>query len=67
MTKGSFFYEKGLGQGLEQGLEQGLAKGGKQRAYETAKAMLMDGFAIEKIAQYTGLDVAEVKRIKTKM
>ena len=51
-------------QGLEQGLKQGLEQGLQQKAVEIAKKMLsMNICDAEKIAEATGLSVAEVESI----
>ncbi|MDQ1351283.1 MAG: hypothetical protein QG657_1585, partial [Acidobacteriota bacterium] len=57
---------EGLAEGLAKGLEKGFAKGLLKKAKETAARMLEDGMPIETIAKYTGLSVAEIKKMAPK-
>jgi hypothetical protein len=57
---------EGLAKGLEKGLKKGYAKGLRENAKETAARMLEDGLPIEMIAKYTGLSVAEIKKMAPK-
>ncbi|NDB83366.1 MAG: transposase, partial [Alphaproteobacteria bacterium] len=42
----------------------GKAEGKAERDIEIAKAMLLDGDAVEKIAQITGLSILEIEKLK---
>ncbi len=57
--------EKGLEQGLEKGLEQGLEQGKKKKALEIARNLL-DILDNETIADKTGLDVEQIRRLRDK-
>jgi predicted transposase/invertase (TIGR01784 family) len=43
---------------------RGIEKGKNKKAIEIAKAMLLDGDAIEKISKITGLTVKEIEKLK---
>jgi len=43
---------------------RGIEKGKNKKAIEIAKAMLLDGDAIEKISKITGLSVKEIEKLK---
>ena len=49
--------------GLELGLAEGEARGSHQAKLETAKNLLQFGLSIDKIAQATGLTIAEVEAL----
>lgn len=50
----------------EQSLQEGLKVGRKESAVETAKRMLADGgLSLEKIAEFVGLNLDEVKKLQT--
>ncbi len=50
---------------LEEGKEIGLTEGRIEKAVENAKNMLADGMlTLEKIAEYAGLPLDEVKKLK---
>ncbi len=46
------------------GVEKGIEKGENKKAVEIAKAMLLDGDAIEKISKITSLTVKEIEKLK---
>ena len=46
------------------GIEKGIEKGKTEEKMEIAKAMLLDGDAIEKISKITGLTVKEIEKLK---
>ncbi len=49
----------------KESLQEGLKEGIKEGAINTAKRMLADGIlTLEKIAEYTGLPLDEVKKLK---
>ena len=53
-------------QSLQEGLEEGMKVGRKESAVETAKRMLADGhLSLEKIAEFTGLNLDEVEKLQT--
>ena len=43
---------------------KGRAEGEEKKAIEIAKAMLLDGDAIEKIAKITGLTTKQIEKLK---
>ena len=53
-----------LGIKAEKAKETGMKAGKKKKAVEMAKAMKADGEPVEKIRKYTGLSVADIKKIK---
>ena len=53
----------GLERGLERGLEQGLAQGAYEKALETARNLLLDGFSPEMICKYTSLPIETVQQL----
>ena len=55
--------ERGMEKGREEGMEKGMEKGRE----EVAKAMLMEGDPIPKIAKMMGLSEAELSRLKSEM
>lgn len=46
------------------GIERGIEKGKTEEKMEIARAMLLDGDAIEKISKITGLTVKEIEKLK---
>ncbi|EOS27400.1 hypothetical protein C804_04202, partial [Lachnospiraceae bacterium A4] len=53
-----------LNQGIKQGISQGIKQGVNETKKNTAIIMLQDReLSIEKIAKYTGLEVAEVEQL----
>ncbi len=46
---------------IERGREEGLEQGLRQKARETARRMLAKGYAIDDVAEVTGLEVGEVR------
>lgn len=49
---------------LSQGISQGIIQGVNETKKKTALIMLQDGeLSIEKIAKYTGLEIAEVEQL----
>lgn len=49
----------------EQSLREGMKEGRKESAIETARRMLADGvLSLEKIAEYVGLNLDEVKKLQ---
>ena len=59
--------QEGIEQGVQKGIELGREEGEHQKALETARNLLNMGLSIEQIAQATGLDIEEVKGIKTSL
>ena len=53
----------GLERGLERGLEQGLAQGAYEKALETARNLLLDGFSPEMISKYTALSLETINQL----
>ena len=56
--------QEGKREGIQEGKREGIQEGLKRKAIEDATNMLLDGITIEKAAQYTGLTVNEVKKLK---
>ena len=50
-------------EGWEEGISIGEKRGREEKALSTARNMLADGLPREKIAQYTGLSLAEVEKL----
>lgn len=55
--------DEGLEEGIEIGMEKGMEKGSRQKALETARALLRLGVAMEIITQATGLSVEELQAL----
>ena len=55
--------EEGRKEGEKRGREESRAEGREEKALETARNMLADGLMPEKIAQYTGLPLADVEQL----
>ncbi|MGP1491118.1 MAG: Rpn family recombination-promoting nuclease/putative transposase, partial [Treponema sp.] len=53
----------GLAEGEARGKSLGLAEGSRQKAFETARNLLVIGLSIENIAKATGLTVQEVETL----
>ena len=49
----------------EKGIEIGKAEGKAERDFEIAKAMLLDGDSVEKVAKITGLSIIEIEKLKS--
>lgn len=57
--------EESLREGMREGMKEGMKEGIKEGAVSAAKKMLADGtIALEKIAEFVGLSVDEIKKIK---
>ena len=60
-------YEEGLFTGREEGisigLEQGLERGAYQKALETARKLIIRGYAPEEIADVSGLLLSQVQEL----
>ncbi|MBR6565939.1 MAG: hypothetical protein IKK79_03905 [Spirochaetaceae bacterium] len=60
-------YEDGLFVGREEGisigLEQGLERGAYEKALETARSLLLDGFSAEMISKYTSLPIEAIQQL----
>ena len=50
-------------EGMEEGMEIGMEKGSRQKALETAQALLRLGVAMEIITQATGLSVEDLQSL----
>ena len=58
-------YEEGKEKGREEGKEEGEKIGERKKAIETAKKMLAKNVDISDIADFTGLDIAEIKKLQS--
>lgn len=47
--------------GIEKGLKKGIQKGARQKAFETAAALLKEQIPLEKIVRITGLSGKDIK------
>ena len=56
---------EGEARGVERGKREGIAEGKRENMLATAKRMLKDGIlALKDIARYTGLSLAQVKKLQ---
>ena len=55
--------KEGVQQGLQRGLQQGLQQGAQQEKLENARKMKAKGYAIEDIAEITGLTQEQVEQL----
>ena len=55
--------EKGIRKGRKEGREAGVKEGMQQGLEKTAKQLLKDGEAIEKIVRWTGLSEEQLKQL----
>ena len=63
-TEARTILNQGISQGIKQGISQGIKQGVNETKKKTALIMLQDGeLSIEKIAKYTGLEIAEVEQL----
>jgi predicted transposase/invertase (TIGR01784 family) len=58
--------QKGLEEGLQKGLEEGLQKGQKRQQIAMAIKLLQQRYSIEKVAELTDLDLAELADLENK-
>ena len=59
---------EGKTEGLAEGKREGLAEGKRETMLATAKRMLKDGIlALKDIARYSGLSLAQVKKLQAAM
>ncbi len=49
---------------FEQGIEKGIEQGKYKKAVETARALIKEKMLVNKIAEITGLSVAEIEKLK---
>ena len=60
-------YEKGISVGLttgqEEGISIGLERGAYEKALETARNLLLDGFSAEMISKYTSLPIEAIQQL----
>ena len=64
-------YEKGISIGLttgreegrEEGISIGLERGAYEKALETARSLLLDGFSAEMISKYTSLPIEAIQQL----
>jgi predicted transposase/invertase (TIGR01784 family) len=55
--------QEGLQQGLQEGLQEGLEAGERKKAVEMARKMLLAKEPLEKITEYSGLSIEEIKAL----
>ena len=55
--------ERGREEGISIGLEQGLERGAYEKALETARSLLLDGFSAEMISKYTSLPIEAIQQL----
>ena len=56
-------YQEGMADGMQKGMQKGMEKGRRDTSISNARNMLADGLPVEKVAQYTGLAVEDVKSL----
>ena len=56
-------YEDGLFVGREEGISIGLERGAYEKALETARSMLEDGFPVSTVSKYTSLPLETVEAL----
>ncbi len=54
----------GVEKGMEEGIEQGIEQGEKRRAFMVAQRLWAKGMSLDDIADITGLEKAELERLK---
>lgn len=57
-------HNEAVKEGHEQGLKQGLEQGSNNKALEIALNMLKSGMKVSDISKFTGLDEAEISKLK---
>ena len=57
---------EGRAEGRKEGREEGRAEGRRRQQEESAMAMLASGLPVRDIARFTGLEVAEVERLRSR-
>ena len=55
--------ERGLTTGREEGISVGLERGAYEKALETARSLLLDGFSAEMISKYTSLPIEAIQQL----
>ena len=55
--------EKGIAEGIEKGIAEGREKGVYEKSIESARNMLNDNLPEEKVSQYSGLSLDEVRKL----
>ena len=55
--------DEGMEEGMKKGMEKGREEGSRQRALETAGALLRLGVAMDIISQATGLTMEEIQAL----
>ena len=55
--------ERGLTTGREEGISIGLERGAYEKALETARNLLLDGFSAEMISKYTSLPIEAIQQL----
>ena len=53
----------GLTTGREEGISIGLERGAYEKALETARSLLLDGFSAEMISKYTSLPIEAIQQL----
>ena len=53
----------GLERGREEGISVGIERGAYQKALETARSLLLDGFSAEMISKYTSLPIEAIQQL----
>ena len=55
--------EEAFEEGISIGLERGIERGAYEKSLETARTMLLDGFAAEVVAKYTNLPLETIQEL----
>ena len=53
----------GLERGREEGISVGIERGAYEKALETARSLLLDGFSAEMISKYTSLPIEAIQQL----
>ena len=56
--------KRGIKKGIEEGIKKGIEQGKKNKAIESAKVCLKEGYPLELISKITGLTVKEISDLK---
>lgn len=57
-------FQQGIQQGIQQSIQEGIEQGEKRKSLTIARTMLQDGFPLEAISKYTGLNREEIEQLQ---
>ena len=58
------YYDEAILKGKKEGIREGVREGIREGEMKTARRMLARGVAVEVIADYTGLPLAEIEKLR---